>query len=317
MSNIGVYIELKEGKIKPASFELLTLAHQSGKTVVAILFCDDPAPCVDEMKEYGVSKVIHISGQSEYSAETYAKQIATLIQANNLNDFIGTFSAQGKDMLPRIAALLEAGMVTDCMEVDFDSAIATKAVFSSKLLAKNKLNSEFKLYSLRPNTVTVQKAESSASPEVSTVAGEQQDLLATIREVVKSVSKKIDLTEAKIIVSGGRAMKNSENYSILQELADLLGAAVGASRAAVDAGYATSDMQVGQTGKTVNPVLYIACGISGAVQHLAGMKTSKVIVAINTDPEAPIFKKADYGIVGDLFEVVPLLTEEFKKVLGK
>jgi electron transfer flavoprotein alpha subunit len=170
---------------------------------------------------------------------------------------------------------------------------------------------------VRPNSFGVSAPASGATAEVVKKDVDPGELQAEMKELVKGTSDKVDLTEAEIIVSGGRAMKEAANFNILQELAAVIGATVGASRAAVDSGYASHDMQVGQTGKVVNPKLYMAFGISGAIQHLAGMRTSKIIVAVNKDPEAPIFQKADYGIVGDLFEIVPLLTTEFKKVLSE
>jgi electron transfer flavoprotein alpha subunit len=242
--------------------------------------------------------------------------LAAVIEQFKLDIFCGIFSARGRDLFPRLAAKTQAGLVNDCLAVDLDNRRAVKPVYSGKLLAEYQVEGEKALFTIRPNVIPVEAAASAGVPEIRSVAMDSGDLGTRIVEVIKSESQKIDLTEADVIVSGGRAMKAKENFAILEGLAQVLKAGVGASRAAVDAGFASSDMQVGQTGKVVNPKLYIACGISGAIQHFVGMKTSKVIVAINKDPEAPIFKKADYGIVGDLFNVVPLLKQELQKTLG-
>ena len=317
MSSVGVYIELKEGKVKKTNLELLTLVHQAGRAAAAVIFTDDPSAYVDELSNYGVKEIIHISGLQEKDSrpEIWAQQLTEIIRGQGLADFIGTHSAQGKDLLPRVAAHLEAPLATDCLGIDFENGVATKPIYAGKVTARVKLTGQHRLFTLRPNTITPAEAGQNSPPEIKNVSATPATPLSEIKEIVKSAAGRIDLTEAQIIVSGGRGIKSQENFKILEQMADCLGAAVGASRAAVDSGYATQDIQVGQTGKTVNPVLYIACGISGAIQHFAGMKTSKVIIAINKDPEAPIFKKADFGIVGDLFEVVPVLTEELKKVV--
>ena len=319
MSSLGVYIELKDGKVKKTALELLTLAHQAGREAVVVLFANDPGACTDDLAVYGAAKIVHVTGLNgqQPSPETLADSLAKVITDERLGDFIAAHSAAGKDLLPRVAARLEAPLASDCTGVDFDAATATKPMYAGKVIAQVKLTGPNRLYTLRPNTITPEPAAQASSPQVQAVAAEVGADLSAVKEVVKGVAGRIDLTEAEIIISGGRGMKSKENFALLEQAADVLGAAVGASRAAVDAEYATQDMQVGQTGKTVNPVLYIACGISGAIQHFAGMKTAKVIVAINKDPEAPIFAKADFGIVGDLFEVLPVLTEELRKVVDK
>jgi len=315
MANIGLYIELKNGIFKKSNRELLSLARKSGQRVAAVLFCQDVQPYMDELK--GIQTVIQVKAADlAYQPDRYARTLAAVIREFNLDVFCGIFSAQGKDLFPRLAAKAKASLVSDCLSVDLENRRAVKPVYSGKLLAEYQVDGGTALFTVRPNVIAVEAAASAQAPEIRTVALDSGDLTTKIVSVQKSASQTIDLTEAEIIVSGGRAMKAKENFAILEDLAKVLNSGVGASRAAVDAGFASSDMQVGQTGKVVNPKLYIACGISGAIQHFVGMKTSKIIVAINKDPEAPIFKKADYGIVGDLFTVVPLLKEEFKKALS-
>lgn len=315
MANIGVFIELKDGLFKKSNKEILSLAKKSGMDVHAVIFSNNPEQYSNEFK--GVKKVIQVKGDDlTYQPDLYADTLAKVITEFDLYDFVGGNSARGKDLFPRVTAKIEnAGLIMDCTEIDLAGHSVTKPVYAGKLLSKYVIENEYRLFTIRPNVIPVEDEGTGADPEIVTLDLVKNETRCNIVEVIKSASKKVDLLEADIIVSGGRGMKAKENFVILEELAEVLGAGVGASRAAVDSDYATSDMQVGQTGKVVNPKLYIACGISGAIQHFVGMKTAKVIVAINKDSEAPIFKKADYGIVADLFKAVPLLKEELKKVL--
>jgi electron transfer flavoprotein alpha subunit len=317
--NTGVFIEHKQGKVKKSSLEVLTLSRKSGQKIMAVVFAEDASPLTEELKNYGPEIIVQVKGlpSDNTPPEKYALEISKVIRENEIKTFIMAYTSFGRDLLPRIAAELEAPMLSDCLDVDFATGIGSKPLYAGKVLSQIKLTGACLLYSIRPNSISAEKVTAPGNPELKIVSSTTSELLSKITEVVKSVSKKIDLTEAQIIVSAGRGIGSRENFKIIEALAAELGAAVGASRAAVDSGYADQDMQVGQTGKTVNPVLYIACGISGAIQHLAGMKTAKVIVAINKNPEEPIFKKADYGIVGDLFEIVPLLAAELKKVIQK
>lgn len=311
MTNIGVYIELKEGVFKKSNKEVLSLAKKSGQDVYAVLFADTLEPYQAYLQ--GIAKVIQVKGAETYDPTVYADTMAAIIRQYNLTDFTGICSARGKDLFPRVAAKIQnASLLNDCIAVDLENHRFTKPVYAGKLLSDFINEDEFRLFTVRPNVFPAVEAEG-AQPEVIHFEPVIQPAKSKIVNIIKKATKRVDLTEADIIVSGGRGMKSKENFVILEQLAEVLQSGLGASRAAVDAEYASSDMQVGQTGKVVNPKLYIACGISGAIQHFVGMKTSKIIVAINKDPEAPIFKKADYGIVGDLFKVVPLLTAELSK----
>ncbi len=313
MANIGVYIELKEGTFKKSNREVLSFARKSGNDVHAVIFTNDIAPYADELK--GVAKVIQVNEEQTYQPDLFADTIAKVVTEFELKDFLSAYSAQGRELMARVTAKIEnASLITDCIEIDLENKSVIKPVYAGKLLSKYTVEDDYRFYSIRPNVFPVEAAAGDA-PEIIEVETVKNDAKTNIVDIIKSGAKKIDLGEADIIVSGGRGMKGKEHFALLEELAGVLNAGIGASRAAVDAEFATSDMQVGQTGKVVNPTLYIACGISGAIQHFVGMKTSKIIVAINKDSEAPIFKKADYGIVGDLFKVVPLLKEELKKVL--
>ncbi|GAB4169454.1 MAG: electron transfer flavoprotein subunit alpha/FixB family protein [Calditrichia bacterium] len=317
MSTIGITLELTENTLKKSAYELATLARSGGSDVVAVVFTDNGEALKDDLGKYGVNKIVQVTGAGDFNYDVYADCLVRVVKDHGITTLIGAHSAKGKELLPRVAQELDCAYVSDITAYDFTENVAKKPFYAGKVIAKVKVHSEPNVLSLRPNVVSAEEAASATSPEVVSFEAAVESPLVQVKEVIKALSKKIELTEAEMIVSGGRGVKSREDFKIIYELAEELGAAVGASRGAVDAGYADPDMQVGQTGKTVNPKLYIACGISGAIQHLAGMKTSRIIVAINKDPEAPIFKVADYGIVGDLFEVIPILKDELKKAMGK
>ena len=319
MANIGLLIETGEDGVKEANFGVITAARgDDGNELYAFVLDASVEEHKSVLQAYGVQKVIEISAESGELAsnpDLQAEALGAAINHFDITVFLGLSSAKGRDLLARVAASLDAPLVQDCVGLDLSAKTVTKSHFSGRTLATIRITSNPYICGLRPNAVEAQTAPCEAEM-IRYQAPVHDSGKLVIKEVKQSPSGGVDLTEANIIITGGRPIAAAENYNILRECADIMGAAVGASRAAVDAGYAPHSMQVGQTGKTVSPKLYIGCGLSGSVQHFAGMKTSQIIVAINTDTDAPIFKKCGYGIVGDLFEVVPVLTEVLKEKLG-
>ncbi|MCP1146676.1 electron transfer flavoprotein subunit alpha/FixB family protein [Lysinibacillus endophyticus] len=318
MSKIIVVGELRNNVLRNVSFEAITAAKQwqPSSEVVAVLINADEAAATD-MIQYGADRAILLQGPNqELTAEVAAKVILNVIQAEQPTGIILGHTSLGKDVAPRLAARLQAGLVSDVVKIEGqdDDAKFIRPIYSGKAFEKAISKTETVLVTVRPNNFSALEKNTSRSGEVAVENVEFTDVRVQIREILRKASTGVDLSEANIIVSGGRGVKGKEGFELLQKLANAVGGAVGASRGACDAGYCDYALQIGQTGKVVTPDLYIACGISGAIQHIAGMSNSKVIVAINKDPEANIFSIADYGIVGDLFEVVPILIEEFQKV---
>lgn len=306
MSNTGILIETENNSVKESSLGAMTGA--AGNQIFALVIDGDAAAVKDTLAQYGASTIINLKGDFSKNPDFAAETVVAAMKEFKLENLLGTASAAGKDIFARIAAILDEPLVSDVVEVDLAEKRVKKSHFSGKTFATLKVNSDTFLCTIRANSI--EPAQSPADGNIVDFdAGASTSELIIVVDVKKGDSSSLDLTEAPIIISGGRAMDSKDNFSMLDTCASKLGATVGASRAAVDSGFAPHDMQVGQTGKTVSPKLYIACGISGAVQHFAGMKTSKVIVAINNDKDAPIFAKCDYGIVGDIFKIVPALTE--------
>ncbi|WP_158736643.1 electron transfer flavoprotein subunit alpha/FixB family protein [Alteribacillus sp. YIM 98480] len=312
--------EVKDGDLRNVSFEVIAAGKQiaDGGEVVGALFGENLKSHAEKMIHYGADRVVTAEKPelSQYTTDAYTQALLQVCDLESPESIIIGHTSSGKDLAPRAAAKLDAGLVSDAVDVVMENgkAVFTRPIYSGKAFEKKAIEEGIVFATVRPNNIAPLDENSSRSGDISSINVDIKDLRTTIKDVVKKTSGGVDLSEAKIIVAGGRGVKSAEGFKPLEELAEVLGAAVGASRGACDAEYCDYSLQIGQTGKVVTPDLYIAAGISGAIQHLAGMSNSKVIVAINKDPDAPIFEVADYGIIGDLFDVIPKLTEEFKKV---
>ena len=312
--------EVRDGSLRNVSFEAIAAAKKvaEGGEVVGVLVGESVSALGAELIQNGADRVVVVENEKlkQYTSDGNAQALLAVIDQEKPEGLVLGHTALGKDLAPRIAGKLSSGLISDAtaVEVAGGNIVFTRPIYSGKAFEKKIVTSGLIFATVRPNNITPLEKDESRTGEVSSLSVDIKDLRAIIKEVVRKASEGVDLSEAKVVISGGRGVKSADGFKPLKELADVLGGAVGASRGACDADYCDYSLQIGQTGKVVTPDLYIACGISGAIQHLAGMSNSKVIVAINKDPEANIFKVADYGIVGDLFEVVPLLTEEFKKL---
>lgn len=322
---ILAFAEQRDNKFKKTAYEVITaakkIADASGAEVVGVVVGDKVKAIAPSLGAYGVARVIAAEDPKlpQYSTTAYAAIVAEVAKKEGADVVLFPATAMGKDLAPRVAVKLDAGLASDCTALRWENSelIATRPVYAGKALTDVRMTSACKVYTLRPNVFTAVAGSGSAATVDEYSANLSDGEYGTrVKEVAQS-SGKLDVAEADIIVSGGRGLKGPEHFKLIEDLAAVLGGAVGASRAVVDAGWRPHDEQVGQTGKTVSPSLYIAVGISGAIQHLAGMSSSKYIVAINKDKDAPIFQVADYGIAGDAFEIIPALTQEARKLLGK
>jgi len=325
MSNVLIFIEQRGGKIKKASLEAMTLGRQLagslGGSAEAILVGDSVSGLTAEVAQYGASKVYTVEGAAlgHYSNDGYAAVVGKAIETASPGLVIFAHTAMGKDLAPRVAAATGSGLVSDATQVTAEGGTiqATKPVFAGKAYKSFTVEGTPPMVSLRPNSLAA--TEEAGAGEVVTLDAPGGDFLSVVKEILAASGDMVPLQEANVVVSGGRGLKEPGNFKLIEDLAAAFGpgvAACGATRAIVDAGWRPHSEQVGQTGKVVSPTLYIAVGISGAIQHLAGMSTSKFIVAINKDPEAPIFKIANYGIVGDAMEVVHKLIEAVRAATG-
>lgn len=312
--------EAREGALRNVSFEAIAAAKKiaDGGEVVGVLCGDAVQSLGEELIHYGADRVVVVEHPhlKQYTSDGYSQAFMAVYEQEKPEAIVFGHTALGKDLSPKIASKLDSGLVSDvtAIEGEGDDAVFIRPIYSGKAFEKVKNKDGLLFITVRPNNIVPLSHDSSRTGDLSSVSVDIANLRTIISEVVRKSTEGVDLSEAKVVVAGGRGVKSAEGFEPLQELATLLGGAIGASRGACDADYCDYSLQIGQTGKVVTPDLYIAAGISGAIQHMAGMSNSKVIVAINKDPEANIFKVADYGIVGDLFEVIPLMIEEIKEL---
>ncbi|TFJ93951.1 electron transfer flavoprotein subunit alpha/FixB family protein [Lentibacillus salicampi] len=322
MSKLLVIGEARDGELRNVTFEAVAAAKKidTDAEVVGVL-CggDDLNGPAQEVIYYGADRVVTVKHNllEAYTSEGYSQAVLAVIDDEAPDGVIMGHTAIGKDLTPKLAAKLETGLISDATDIehDGDKAVFIRPIYSGKAFEKKVISSGLTFATIRPNNIPALDRDDSRTGEVTAKDVDVKDIHTVIKDVIRKASEGVDLSEANVIIAGGRGVKSADGFKPLYELADVLGGAVGASRGACDAEYCDYSLQIGQTGKVVTPDLYIAVGISGAIQHLAGMSNSKVIVAINKDPEANIFNVADYGIVGDIFEVIPKLTEEFKQVV--
>lgn len=316
----GVFVitEQRDGAFRKVSYEVVSegrrIADGLGGDLTAVVMGAGVEGIASELEKYGPDKILVADDPAlaDYTTDAYTNILSELIKSVDPAVIVTAASAQGKDLAARLAARLDAGLAMDCTAVKLEGGnlTLTRPMFGGKVLAEIEIEGTPQIIAVRPNVMDITETSKETATEKTAI--QVGEIKTTVVDKVMDAGDKVELTEADIIVSGGRG--TGGEFGAIEDLAAALGGAVGASRSAVDEGWRSHSDQVGQTGKVVSPTLYIACGISGAIQHLAGMSTSKYIVAINKDEEAPIFSKADYGIVGDLFEIVPAIAEEVKKI---
>ncbi len=320
MTKVLAFVEVHSNKIKKSSLEVLAELGKfySPNEIAGVVIGHKISHVAESLKGYGVDRLYAIDDErfARFCSVDMSAALEQLVKLSGASVLCCASTLLAREVMPRLAIKLKRNLLTDLisLKVDQEKIEVSKPFYAGKAIASYSLSEKGNfILSFRPNVFVANKnSKGSANIESQAFSGSAFLKIKPL-EMRKGQSTRPDLTEAEIIISGGRSLGNKENFKVLYDFADVVGAGVGASRAAVDAGYAPHEMQVGQTGKTVNPNLYIACGISGAIQHMAGMRTSKTIVAVNSDPDAAIFKVADYGVVADLFEFIPVLTEKLKK----